>query len=84
MSEFEWEGPGLERRALRASGPLHAPALADQLAAKMQPLQKRSRPPAIEYAGRPLWSTREEALKLSLERQYITVEAGQKGDVPEF
>lgn len=69
--EFEWEGPGVERRALRPGDLLHDPDRVEALAGKVQPLQERHRPPAVEYAGRPLWATPEEALRISLERQYI-------------
>ena len=72
-AEFEWEGPGLKRRELRETDLYHSPAKLKQLAAKVQPLQPRTSPPEAAYEGRPLWYTKEDALKLSIERKYINV-----------
>lgn len=84
LSEFEWEGPGFKRRALRESDLLHDPAMVARLKGTVQPLQPRRGPPPVEYAGRPIFATREEALEISIERNYIGVESNEGKDVPQF
>ncbi len=81
FAEFEWEGPGMARRPLCASKLYHDPAVLAERSKQAKPLQEIDVPRLIEYAGRPLWATREEALKTSRERRYINDEHSFQGKV---
>ncbi len=81
FAEFEWEGPGMSRRPLCASKLYHDPALLAERAGHTRPLQDIEVPRNIEYAGRQLWDSREEALKTSRERRYINDDESYKGKV---
>ena len=62
--ELSWQGPSFERRDMVESDYLHNPARITELSKSIKPLQKRNKPPTVEYSGQPLFLDDAEAARL--------------------